>query len=267
MRSLALSLLCLAALQSVSHACLPEPGSGPYAQEHAAILRSVLEGDKSLTLSLTPQASSNSRDSANAKQELKIDCSGCSDAKARALATLLTLAGPELGGAVAGREASAVSSVRTLPPNMAVAPGMPVPMESAFVASSLPVNQPGAGGGGARVDAYVMRKGARVAASTLKAMPPEPSAAVALLSSAFSGNPLFVKTHLKPGPVTSCEAPDGAYVLFAPAILQPNCPPTLHPSMMVEGAARCPIIAADAFERAFSLKKRLGVTAMTAAAS
>jgi len=72
---------------------------------------------------------------------------------------------------------------------------MPVPMESAFVASSLPVNQPGAGGGGARVDAYVMRKGARVAASTLKAMPPELSAAVALLSSALSGNPLFVKVR------------------------------------------------------------------------
>jgi hypothetical protein len=35
---------------------------------------------------------------------------------------------------------------------------------------------------------------------------------------------------------------------------------------VVAGAARCPMLAADAFERAFGLGKRLGVFVMTAAA-
>lgn len=70
--------------------------------------------------------------------------------------------------------------------------------------------------------------------------------------------PTNSQTGIKTGPVTSCESPEGAYVYFAPVVLAPDCPAVLHTDA-APGAARCPMLAAAAFDRAFSLTRRLGV--------
>jgi hypothetical protein len=54
---------------------------------------------------------------------------------------------------------------------------------------------PGGGPGDARVDAYVTRKGARVPVGSLRTLPPEPAAALAIIDSALGGNPSFVKVR------------------------------------------------------------------------
>lgn len=65
------------------------------------------------------------------------------------------------------------------------------------------------------------------------------------------------------GPVTSCDAPAGAYAFFAPTVVMPPCTKAMHPST-VPGAAACPTLAAAAFDNAFNLRRR-GITPVTAA--
>jgi hypothetical protein len=73
---------------------------------------------------------------------------------------------------------------------------------------------------------------------------------------------LACQTVLRTGPVTSCDAPEGPYVFVSPSVLLPDCPRALHPSAP-PGAARCAMLAADAFERVFSLRKHLGIVTAT----
>jgi hypothetical protein len=70
---------------------------------------------------------------------------------------------------------------------------------------------------------------------------------------------------VREGFFTSCDAPTGPYAFFAATVLQPACTKVMHPSAP-PGAARCALLAADAFDRGFTLRKRLGVYPATAAA-
>lgn len=74
------------------------------------------------------------------------------------------------------------------------------------------------------------------------------------------------QTFINSGPVTSCEAPEGAYAFFTASVVQPDCPRSLHPGA-VKGGARCPMLASAAFDRALSLQRRLSVQAATVAAA
>ncbi|GBF95875.1 hypothetical protein Rsub_08466 [Raphidocelis subcapitata] len=273
-RRAALLLLLALAWSWGTYACMPPPGDRVY--EHAAIVKAVLEGDKTLRLAMKmapAEPGAPGAASASGPASLEVNCDACSDAKARAIAALLTLAEPDLGVQPSKSEAdgggggSSGSSSGSSSSGGGGGGGAPLPAAAAAVAgaakesaASQPITMPGLPA--PHVEAFVTRKGARVAGAGLRGLPPEPAAALSLLAEAFAGNPLFVKSYLKPGPVTSCEAPEGAYAFFAPAVLQPACPPALHPETL-QGAAPCAQIAADAFDRAFGLRKRLGVTPVT----
>jgi hypothetical protein len=133
----------------------------------------------------------------------QVDCKDCSDAKARALATLLQLAAPELAGPAGGGQPTLTLVNNPQPAGGMVNMSPPKPVESAFSpAAAVPVSEPadaswpaGGGGGGGGVDAYVTRKGARVAAAAGAKAGMDANAAAALLGAALTGNPLFVKVR------------------------------------------------------------------------
>lgn len=230
-------------------------------QERAAILAAVLAADKQITVRTTPSdlaAAPQSRGAPPpppASLELRAECGGCTDAKARALAALLQLAGPDLAGPGAPVERAFAAAAAPVDGAMAPAGAQPQPQQQRAGASM-------------RVDAYVTRNGARVApnaAAFLKSSSPQsdPTSTAALVAAAFEAHPWFVKTAVRKGPVTSCDAPAGAYAFFQQLVASPACPPALH--ITIDGAAPCAMLAAQAVDRAFGLQRRLGVTAVTAA--
>lgn len=195
--------------------------------DQAAVLKAVLEGDKSLNITLSPDDISDV--SATVPLEMRVECD-CAASKAQAIATMLSWAQPNLDLAASemmrpARDGSPQKGTIKVKPYVIV------------------------GGTGARIKPPVYKEGVEE----------DPVAVVALLNTALTGNRFFKGATVWTKGKTDCDAVNGPKIILAPTVVQPECHQALHTDTNMAGMALCTFTTADAFANAFDLGSHAGI--------